>query len=242
MSLSLSTIIHNICSRLLIALLLVVLAIPLLLIILMPKRWKCTNRFKYYMMHAFYVVSLKCALIPVTVRGKENIPDTPVIIAANHQSSLDIPLVGCLVDCHPHVWLARSELMQSWLLRFVLPYFAVIVDVYAPMRAMRSLLKIMNVAKGQGSHLIIFPEGERHYGEQVQEFFGGFVTLAKTMKRPVVPVRIFNANKVYPRDAWWAYWYPITVVVGKPLIMGNDETDESFKRRVHQWFIEQKEI
>lgn len=241
MSISISMIIRSLLSRLLVLTVLVVLAIPFLIVILMPKKWWFESKFKFWLMHIFYTSMLKCTFMPIKVRGRENIPDEPVIIAANHQSSLDIPLIGSLVDCHPHVWLARSELMNSWFLRFMLPYFAVVADVNSPIKAMRSLLKIINLVNGKRCHLMIFPEGQRHDDDQVHDFFGGFVILAKKMGRPVVPVRIFNANKVYARDAFWARWHTITLVVGKPLMMGEHETDEAFKQRVYQWFIDQKE-
>lgn len=241
-SISAGMIIRSLFSRLLVFLLMAALAIPMLLImLLMPKKWRAESKLLFWLTNILYVGSLKCIFMPIVVRGKENIPDSPVIIAANHQSALDIPLVGSLLDCHPHVWLARSELMNSWVLRFVLPYFAVVADVNSPMKAMRSLLKIISLVNGKRCHLLIFPEGQRHNDDDVHEFFGGFVILAKKMGRPVVPVRIFNANKVYARDAFWARWHPITVVVGKPLLMGEDETDEAFRHRVRQWFVEQKE-
>ena len=193
MDVSIWMIIRSLVSRLLVFIVLAVLAIPFLIIILMPKKWRFESRFKYWLMHVFYVSSLKCTFMPIKVRGKENIPDEPVIIAANHQSSLDIPLIGSLVDCHAHVWLARGELMDSWFLRFILPYFAVVADVNSPMKAMKSLLKIINLVNGKRCHLMIFPEGQRYSDDKVHDFFGGFVILAKKMGRPLVPVRIFRA-------------------------------------------------
>lgn len=241
MNVPIGTIARSLLSRFLITCLLIVLAIPFLFILLIPKRYRFENKFTYFIMHIFYRCSLWFTFVPIKVRGKENIPQKPVIIAANHQSSLDIPLVGSLLDCHPHVWFARSELMDSWFLGFVLPHFAVIADVNSPLKSMRSLLKIMSLVQEKRCHLMIFPEGERHSDNQIHEFFGGFVILAKKIGRPVVPVRIFNAHTVYARDAFWATWHPITVVVGPPLTIGENETDEAFKQRVHLWFIEQKE-
>lgn len=241
MNVSFTTITRSLLSRFLIGCLLVVLAIPFLIILLIPQRYRFENKFTYFMMHIFYRCTLWSIFVPIKIRGKENIPQEPVIIAANHQSSLDIPLVGALLNRHPHVWFARSELLESRLLRFVLPYFAVIVDVNAPLKAMRSLLKIMNLVQNKKCHLIIFPEGERHSDNEIHAFFGGFVTLARKIGRPVVPVRIFHAHEVYARDAFWAHWHPITVVVGPPMTLAPDETDEAFKQRVRHWFVEQKE-
>jgi hypothetical protein len=35
------------------------------------------------------------------------------------------------------------------------------------------------------------------------------------------------------------YWHPITVIVGKPFGFEQDETDDQFKQRVYNWFVEQ---
>ena len=48
--------------------------------------------------------------LPIHVEGKENLIEQPAIIIANHQSSLDIPVIGALFDHHPHVWLFFSAL------------------------------------------------------------------------------------------------------------------------------------
>ena len=52
-------------------------------------------------------------------------------------------------------------------------------------------------------------------------------------------MRIFGANKVYPPHTFLIYYHPIKVVVGKPMHMQENESDEQFKERVYQWFIEQ---
>lgn len=233
--------IRTLISRFLIFVLIVVFLIPILIIMLLPARWRFDSKIVYWFIHLFYVLSLKCTLVPITIKGKENIPQEPSIFVSNHQSSLDISLVGSLVNGYPHVWLARSELMESWLLRFILPRLAVVADVTSSMKAMRSLLQILQLMNGKKCHLMIFPEGQRYTDDAVHEFFGGFVILAKKTGRSVVPVRIFNANKVYPPDTFLVQWHPITVVVGKPFIYQEGETDEAFKNRVYSWFEQLKE-
>jgi 1-acyl-sn-glycerol-3-phosphate acyltransferase len=67
---------------------------------------------------------------------------------------------------------------------------------------------------------------------------GGFEILAKNLNRPVVPVCIIGANKVYPRDTFWANWQEIRVVVGPPIYYSAQDTDETYKQRVYQWFVD----
>jgi len=228
-------------SRLLLFLLLTVASIPLLIILLLPARIRRTSRVVYCLINWFYRMSLWCTLIPISFKGKENIPDQQVIFVANHQSSLDIPLVGALANGHPHLWLARSELMDTIFLRIVLPRFAEVVDVNNPRNAMRALLRVINTINAEGQHLMIFPEGGRYTDDEVHEFFGGFVLLAKKTGLPVVPVRIFGANKVYPPNTFWLHYHPVSVVIGTPFHYDKEEDDDVFRQRVYNWFLEQKE-
>jgi len=236
-----ATILRTIISRLLLFLLFVVATPVFIIIILLPAHIRRTSRIVYRLANWLYRASLACALVPITFKGKENIPEQQVIFVANHQSSLDIPLVGTLAHGDPHLWLARSELMNTFFLRIVLPSFAEVIDVENPRAAMRGLLRTINIVKAEKQHLMIFPEGGRYTDDKVHEFFGGFVLLAKKTKLPVVPVRIFNANKVYPPNSFWMGSCPITVVIGKPFEYSSQEDDDTFRQRVYNWFLEQEE-
>lgn len=189
----------------------------------------------------FYRYMTVFSFLPVTFKGKENIPTAPAIYAANHQSSLDIVLLGQLVKRRPHVWLATVDLLQSPILRFIIPKVAVIVDTVNPMKAMRSLLQVIKIINGNRMNIMIFPEGGRYADGEMHEFFSGFVILAKKTGFPVVPVRIFGLNRAYPRDAFIVNRVPITVVIGAPMHYQEHETDDQFKDRIYRWFLEQKE-
>ena len=232
---------YTVFSRLLLLLVMIIYVIPTLILMIIPARWRYENRLAFWIVYGFYWLVIKCSLLPITYVGAKNIPDEPVIFASNHQSSLDIPLLGLLTNGTPHVWLALAYLMESPILRLILPRLAVLVDTDSRQKAMRSLINLIRLVKDKNIHVMIFPEGGRFIDDEVHEFFGGFVILAKKLERPVVPVRIFGANKVYPPKSFLMRWYPIKVVVGKPFVYQEDDTDEAFKQRVYQWFLDQKE-
>lgn len=210
--------------------------------LIMPERIRYSSRLFFKIVHLGYLGLVKSTFLNIIVRGKENIPDKPVIIASNHQSSLDIPLVGSLVGDFPHIWLAWVALYRRWFpLGFLFRRLSVPIDPSSLQKAMKSLLRAVQTVQKYHAHAIIFPEGGRHTDGKVHKFFGGFVLLAKKTGRPVVPVRIFNLNKVYPPGSFVAYRYPVYVVIGKPMYMQEGESDEAFKDRVYQWFVEQKE-
>lgn len=232
---------RTIFSRLLLGLLMLVCALPMAIVLCLPTKWVRRSKVFYYCVGWFYRIILRFTLLPITFKGKEHVPTTPVIFAANHQSSLDIPLVGVLARGKPHIWLAKQELMDSPILRFVLPRLAILVDMTTPLKGMRSLLQVVAEVKSNPCSIMIFPEGGRYIDDTVHEFYGGFTVLAKATGMPVVPVRIFGVNKVYPPDSFLVYYCPITVVIGKPITYTEGESDQEFKDRVYQWFIQQQE-
>lgn len=191
-------------------------------------------------MHVFYWLIIKCSFIPITFHGLENAPKEPSIIVSNHQSSLDIPLIGYTLKAYPHIWLAVAYLMTSPVLRFILPLLAILVDTSSPLRGMRSLNQAIKHIASNNRHVIIFPEGSRYVDAMVHEFFSGFVILARRTGRPVVPVRIFGAYKVYPPNSFLVQYHPIHVVVGKPMRMQEGEEIDAFKQRVRAWFLKQE--
>ena len=234
----LATVFYTLYARLLLIVVLLLLAIPLGICLLLPSKLLVDNRLFKEVVRFFYWSCIKCSLLPITYSGLENIPATPCIIAANHQSSFDIPLVGYAMGAKPHIWLAWSELARSLLLRFMLPRNAILVDPASPIGSMRSLIHALALIKAKPWDLIIFPEGARHTDGAVHEFFGGFVLLAKKIERPVVPIKIQGASTVYPPDTFWIYYNPIKVTIGQPMSIQPDETDQLFKQRVQNWFLQ----
>jgi 1-acyl-sn-glycerol-3-phosphate acyltransferase len=232
-------ILHSLLARFLLFLLMVIFFIPVTFYLLLPERFRYKSRCFFKMAQLFNWLALKCLFLPIKYRGLENVPHTPVIFAANHQSAMDIPLLGMVAQGTPYVWMAWANLMKGPILRFVLPHVAVLVDTSTPMTAVRSLLQTMELVRKYKLHVMIFPEGGRYDDDQIHSFYGGFVLLARRTQRPVVPVYIHGANKAYPPKTWWMTYHPITVTVGKPFQLEPDESDEQFKDRVRQWFVEQ---
>lgn len=232
---------HTLFVRLLLIIIILLFFIPGLIIFCLPREWRYNSRVVCWITDLFYWIILKGSLLPITFEGWENLPKEPVIFAANHQSSLDIPLLGVLARKKAHVWIARSELLKSIMLRYFLPRVAVVLDVNSPKKAVQGLLEVIQLVDGKDRHVMIFPEGGRYTDGNLREFFRGFVVLAKKTNRPILPVRIFGINKVYPPNTFLLHYHPVKVVIGKPMYYTESDTDETFKDRVYAWFLEQKE-
>lgn len=215
----------------------IVLIVPLLCILLvLPASYCHDNRLVSWMMNLFYNAIVGALLVPVSIKGKEHMPHEPAIIIANHQSALDIPMLGSLLRGKPHVWYAMSYYVQFPVLGFFIRRLGIPVDRDNGSTAARSLRQGVKFAQTHTSHILIFPEGGRFNDGTVHDFLHGFAFLARSTKRPVVPVFMINNGKVYPPHSFWIYWYPLAVVIGPQFVYYEHDTDESFTQRVHEWF------
>ena len=158
------------------------------------------------------------------VIGAENmIEEGPCIIAANHCSYLDPPLVGVACQRAIH-YLARKSLLDVPILGPVLPELNVIpVDQKNADRS--ALMGIIRVIRAGGAALI-FPEGTRSPDGKLQPAQPGIGMVVAKTGAPVVPVRISGSFGAFPRGTSWPRLAPVQVSVGPALYFEGSEKDE----------------
>jgi 1-acyl-sn-glycerol-3-phosphate acyltransferase len=149
------------------------------------------------------------------VIGAENmIEEGPCIIAANHCSYLDPPLVGVACQRAIH-YLARKSLLDIPVLGPILPQLNVIpVDQKNADRS--ALMGAIRVVKNGGA-VLIFPEGSRSWDGDLQPAQPGIGMIVAKTGAPVVPVRVFGTFETYPRGATLPRLSSIKVAIGKRL-------------------------
>jgi 1-acyl-sn-glycerol-3-phosphate acyltransferase len=150
------------------------------------------------------------------VIGRDRIPGKGgCILAMNHESYLDPPLAG--ICCRrPIYYLARKTLLEWPLLGSIFPKVNVVpVDQDRPdMSALKTVIKMVR----GGECTIVFPEGERTLDGKLGPAQPGLgLIIAKTLA-PVVPMRIFGAYQAFPRGGKRPRPWPITIVVGEPMV------------------------
>jgi 1-acyl-sn-glycerol-3-phosphate acyltransferase len=215
-----------------------ILVLPVLgCIALLPPSFRFKNKLLFRMMHIFFWCGIRSTFISVSYKGLENLPTEPAIFIANHQSSLDIPLIGILAQGMPHIWLARGELMETMLISLLLPLFTIVIDIHTARSAAISLRKTLRLLQATQAHIMIFPEGSRFDDGKIHSFFDGFAFFAVQLKRPVIPVYINGLNKVYPKNSWFITNFPVTITVGPAFYCKEDETLDIFQERVHKFFV-----
>jgi 1-acyl-sn-glycerol-3-phosphate acyltransferase len=150
------------------------------------------------------------------VIGAENmIEEGPCIIAANHCSNLDPPLVGVACKRAIH-YLAKKSLLDWPLLGPIFPELNVIpVDQKNADRS--ALMGAIRVVR-QGGAVLIFPEGSRSPDGKLQPAQPGIGMIAAKTGAPVVPVRVFGSYLVQPKGRRLPLLHPITVVISSPIV------------------------
>jgi cytidylate kinase len=160
-------------------------------------------------------VAIARTMFRLESRGRENVPATgAVLLAANHSSVLDPPLIGSATD-RQLSFLAKAEL-------FDLPLFGGLIRrVNArPIRregadpsALRTAMRVLE----DGGALLIFPEGTRGDEGIIRSAKAGAGMLAVLSGAAVVPVFIKGSGRAWPRGRKLPRPAKVTVTFGTAL-------------------------
>jgi len=145
-----------------------------------------------------YVVlrPITALLYPQSQTGRENIPEGPCVVCANHSNYIDAVLVAFALGWKHFVhFLAKVELFRipifGWYLRRLQ---AVSIDRgkndVAGVRASMKYLK-------RGEKLLIFPEGTRVSEDDAVAAKSGAVRMAAKLGVPILPVYVPRNKRIF---------------------------------------------
>lgn len=171
------------------------------------------------------------------VEGAEFVRDLerPHIIAANHVSHADTPLllhamsqrvreqtvVAAAADYfYDRPWLGRA--LSLWLNTFP---FSRSGGASAVLHSSSQLLK-------SGWNLLIYAEGTRSTTGAIGEFKPGIGHLAMENRAPVIPMYVRGSHRIMPKGQKLPLPAPATVKVGKPLAAAPGEGSRAFTVRI----------
>jgi long-chain acyl-CoA synthetase len=202
-------------------------------------------------------ISLATWLLPLArvfawihVDGRERLQplDGPAIFAANHQSHMDAPVVLAALPArlryrtaiamakeffaahfHPETHRVGERLTNS------LNYYLAALFFNAfplPQRELgaRDTLRYISELVGNGSSILIFPEGKRSVSGEIDRFRPGIGMIASRVDVPVVPVRIEGLDRVLPPGAQMARPGRVRVAFGAPLRLAGDDYEAIAKQ------------
>jgi 1-acyl-sn-glycerol-3-phosphate acyltransferase len=154
------------------------------------------------------------------------------IVAANHASLIDPPIVGAQVPRQLAAF-ARKTLWKGGISSWWLDIVGVIPvdrDGGSDIGAIRRVLQTLKQDKG----IILFPEGTRTPTGQLQQAKAGVGLMACRTGVPVVPARVFGTFEACGRNRPVRLGTPVSVVFGPPLLAADyDDHSEGKERYQH---------
>ena len=185
----------------------------------MNRRYEHASMDWLYALCHYFIIGFYDIVFRGEVAGLEHIPRTgPFLIAANHASHLDPPIIGSQVP-RQIAFFARKSLWKpgigSWWMDSVgcIPVDRDGSDLAAIKRVLQTLKT--------GKALILFPEGTRSPDGTLQPPKGGVGLIAAKTRVPVLPVRIFNSHVAFGKDGKFRIGTPVSVTFG-PLLQPED--------------------
>lgn len=165
------------------------------------------------------------------VQGRERLGlvEGGLLVASNHVSFLDPPLIGSAFR-EPIHYFARRTLFDHPVANFLFTRVnAIPVNQDKP--ELSSLKQVIGLLK-EGEKVVIFPEGERSLdGVMKSDGEPGVGMIVSKAGVPVLPVRLFGPEKALPRGSGKIRRHPVTLVVGEPIAFDDLLEDKSLSTK-----------
>jgi len=208
----------------------------------LPADWLDASLRLLFMVCVAYPVVL--LWLGIHVRHRERLPwKGPAIIAANHNSHLDIltllslfPLLS-IPGIQPAA--AADYFFKTWWLKWFALHVMGIIPVVrgCANHGTQDPLADCYRALEAGKVLVIFPEGTRGQPEQMAELKAGIWHLAKRFPHvPVVPVYMHGLGKAMPKGTLIPVPFYVKVAVGNSLNWVEDKATfmNSLREQLHK--------
>lgn len=182
---------------------------------------------------AFFAVWLR-----LSVDGEEHVPSAGgfILAAGGHRSILDTPVVA-KTSTRIFRYMGAEKYFEvpglSWFLRSV-GGFPVQRDATD-----RDALRLSEEVLASGEPLVIYPEGTRFSGPEVQPLQQGAAFLACRAQVPIVPVGLGGTERAWPKGARFIRPTKVVLVVGEPLVPPVPEDGKRVKRSAMKAYNDQ---
>jgi 1-acyl-sn-glycerol-3-phosphate acyltransferase len=164
------------------------------------------------------------------ISGLDHLPaQSGYIVASNHASHLDPPIVGAFLTRQVSFF-ARKSLWKpgfpTWWLNKV-GTIPVDRDGGADIAAIKRVIQALE----SGKVVILFPEGTRSPDGRLQPAKGGVGMIACKTHMPVVPARIFGSYDALGKGGRLNLATPVDVTYGRPLLPEDYDRPEDGRER-----------
>lgn len=149
----------------------------------------------------------------------------PAVIIANHTSFLDTLAIA--MTTHKIIYLVNDWVYQS-------PIFGRLVRAlgfYPVSQGIENGMDKLKEKIEQGYSLVVFPEAERSYTNDIKRFHKGAFYLAEQFGLDILPLYIHGNSEVLPKGDFIIYDGSITVKVGSRISKDNPEFGANYSER-----------
>lgn len=150
----------------------------------------------------------------LSARGREHVPaEGAFILSPVHRSNIDFLLV--LICTKRRVrFLAKDTLFKGvWDKIFTALGGIPVARGTADRESLQTCIRVIEA----GEPLVVFPEGTRQIGPQVQELFDGAAFIQSRTGVPIIPVGIGGSETAMPKGSKFIKPHKVTVLVGPAL-------------------------
>ncbi len=177
--------------------------------------------------HGRFVLALLQLVIGtrLEVRGRENLPPNPVLLASKHQSAFETFAFPAILQ--DPALILKEELLSIPIYGWFCKKFEMI-----PIRreraslALKEMIREAEIRKAQNREIIIFPEGTRKAPGSQPDYKPGVIKLYENLNIPCVPVAL-NSGVFWPQGDKRRYNGTIVIEFLPPIDQGLDR--KSFK-------------
>ncbi len=169
----------------------------------------------YRLVSGLLVFPLFRFLFRGSTQGLEHVPmEGPLVVASNHGSHLDPPLLGHALG-RPVAFMAKAEL-------FAIPLLGAVIRACGayPVRrgaSDREAIRTATAKLEEGWATGVFLDGTRQANGRVNNPLPGAALLAARSGAPLLPVAIFNSHRALGSGRIWPRVVPLQLRVGAPI-------------------------
>lgn len=139
--------------------------------------------------------------LEVVASGMENVPPPPFVYCSNHQSLLDVLVLGAVLP-HDYKWAAKRSLLRIPFLGWHLQLAGhVPVDRSGGARGAAEAISRFQTVLEAGKPLLVFPEGTRSEDGLLRAFKNGGFYAAVRAGVPVVPIALEGTHRLMKKHA-----------------------------------------
>ncbi|OHB25281.1 MAG: hypothetical protein A2542_03320 [Parcubacteria group bacterium RIFOXYD2_FULL_52_8] len=164
--------------------------------------------------------------VGVRVRGREHLPEGPVVFCANHQSFIDGLILFHVLRRPFTAITAPAGMFPSVLAKWFgkMGYITIGRDLFEELRykgalehgkSIRAAVRVLE----RGESLLIFPEGKREFTQRLLPFHAGVAKIAHDAKVPIIPITIEGLDVLFPHHSWLLSPARVQAIIEKPVFL-----------------------